>query len=408
MKKNDNAQVHILEVVAVIGILMTALFFSSSFEVPVVSSPYTTSQLEDLANGALASLDSLDPEHEEYSSLLTEYVSKVMDANSNLRGYWSMDDYISGLLVTDDSIYNNNGELKNELSVSEFDGHDKCLIFDGVDDYLLIEDSSGSLNITDDFTLEAYIYVSDEAFFKTKVFDINDPPETWPDEKYLHDYEMDIISKEDQYRLYIFCDVDVETEDTTKTIHYDYRINFSINSEDNVYMWTSGNTLIEGLSKKWHHIAAVYDSEVESGPNLKIYIDDEEERDNDHNAPSDIIVSANPVTIGCKNDTGTDEAYETCFESAIDDVKIWSRALDPEDFSGELVDEDFKTHITESFYPNIVMYNLMSYDYYDNKETETMLYPQIRLETNQTIVRANRLIVHNKNIYDVVLEVWVI
>ena len=78
----DDAQIHILEVILMSGIMLMALFFISNFEVPTHTTIGKENSLESLGEGILASLDGIPyPGNENddtyYSSLLARYVHEI-------------------------------------------------------------------------------------------------------------------------------------------------------------------------------------------------------------------------------------------------------------------------------------------------------------------------------------------
>ena len=79
---NNNAQIHVLEVILMSGIMLMALFFINNFEAPTHSTIGKENSLESLGAGIITSLDGIpDPGHEDedtyYSSLLARYVHEI-------------------------------------------------------------------------------------------------------------------------------------------------------------------------------------------------------------------------------------------------------------------------------------------------------------------------------------------
>lgn len=72
MKFNNNAQVNILEVILVAGLIFSALFFIQSLTVPSFPESYHTKKLKSRVDTALTSLDSTPDD--EYHSLLVKYL----------------------------------------------------------------------------------------------------------------------------------------------------------------------------------------------------------------------------------------------------------------------------------------------------------------------------------------------
>jgi len=71
---NNDAQVHILEVIIVIGLLLVSLYFAKSFDFSPHSVISKENRLETLGNGMLASLEGTIDPSEEYNNLLARFV----------------------------------------------------------------------------------------------------------------------------------------------------------------------------------------------------------------------------------------------------------------------------------------------------------------------------------------------
>jgi len=73
---NNSAQIHVLEVIVVAGMLLTAIYFVRSFEFTPNITTTEENELEILGNGILTSLEGVPDNLEQYPSLLARYVSE--------------------------------------------------------------------------------------------------------------------------------------------------------------------------------------------------------------------------------------------------------------------------------------------------------------------------------------------
>ena len=85
---NNSAQIHVLEVILMSGIMLMALYFIGNFEAPTHSTIGKENSLESLGGGILSSLDGIpDPGYEDdnlyYSSLLARYIYEIREEIDN-------------------------------------------------------------------------------------------------------------------------------------------------------------------------------------------------------------------------------------------------------------------------------------------------------------------------------------
>lgn len=78
---NNSAQIHVLEVVIVAGMLLFSLYFVRTFEFAPHSIVDRENKFEILGDSILASLESVPSSHENYSNVLAEYVGLVDSKN---------------------------------------------------------------------------------------------------------------------------------------------------------------------------------------------------------------------------------------------------------------------------------------------------------------------------------------
>jgi len=66
--------------------------------------------------------------------------------------------------------------------------------------------------------------------------------------------------------------------------------------------------------------------------------------------------------------------------------------------------ESFTSYINNSFLPTLITYNIYVLNGTSNELS--LWYPNEKKVTTDTVFRCNRIIVHERFIYDVVMEVW--
>jgi hypothetical protein len=218
------------------------------------------------------------------SDTLSDTISTFIDFNRSLVGYWSFD-LMNSTHVFDNSTYGNNGTFQGGLSdVNQVHGKfGKALSFDGVDDYVAIDKNIGNVNA---FTTEAWIYLKSYPQLSTDQSQIIRDP-------------------------YVAVD-----NATHKVKVYNYGVN-DVNGDGYYY----GNSTI-GLNQ-WYHIATTFDN---STGEYRIYI----------NGILDAVTLGKYGAPQINFDNIGGEP--TCcggryFNGTIDEVRIWNRALSPEEIN---------------------------------------------------------------------------
>ena len=159
--------------------------------------------------------------------------------------------------------------------------------------YLSIANASQTnLNITGNFTLEAWI--------KIESFVPNSAP-----------YIAGVVSKgyqvSSQNSQYYIKFVNSGTE------YLRFGIDTGGSSYRAVWTYTSGTDLVVDT---WYHIAGIY-----NGTTYKLYVDGVEKASTTSSV--DPASNSQPFTIGCEQTDGTPDRY---FDGLIDDVRIWNDA----------------------------------------------------------------------------------
>ena len=90
---NNSAQIHVLEVIIVAGMLLMSLFFVRTFEFTPNIKTSEENELEVLGNSILSNLESVPDNLGQYSSLLARYISK--NETGKLQYIYEFTDYIN-------------------------------------------------------------------------------------------------------------------------------------------------------------------------------------------------------------------------------------------------------------------------------------------------------------------------
>ena len=98
---NNSAQIHVLEVIVVAGMLLTSLFFVRTFEFTPNITTTEENELEILGDGILANLESVPDNLGQYPSLLARYIS---DSESIFPYVFEFSEYVNASLP-DGTIY---------------------------------------------------------------------------------------------------------------------------------------------------------------------------------------------------------------------------------------------------------------------------------------------------------------
>lgn len=203
-----------------------------------------------------------------------------------LVAYWRLNEG-SGNIAYDSSDNDNDGTLINGPKwVDGISG--KALEFDGVDDYVSVPDDD-TLDITDAYTASGWFKCSgSKAGGQTIV-------------AHGESYDTDKM----QYSL------SLQPDGKKLCAWYE-------DSSDAEYGLSAPDTLIYN---KWYHAAVVLTSDSQ----YKLYLDGVEKNSSSVSAKPPSI--SNILTIGCLTNSGSHPRYEGFFNGAIDEVRVWNRAL---------------------------------------------------------------------------------
>ena len=220
-----------------------------------------------------------NPVADSISDINSTFISVIN--NLSLKASWHFDEN-AGNIVYDTSGNNNDGTIHGATWTTN-GKFGKALEFDGVDDYVSVPDSS-SLDITDEITIEAWINSNILGSARGIVF----KNQAW------------MVREESDGRFQVFVYVDGRWRGLTTTEKY-----------------TPG---------KWCHIVMTYDSNTRK---LAAYVNGV--------SKSRTLSSLNSYTInpsGANTFIGTDISYgDKYFNGTIDEVRIYNRALTPEEIS---------------------------------------------------------------------------
>jgi parallel beta-helix repeat protein len=237
--------------------------------------------------------------------------SSFIDWNRSLVGYWAMDWYNSSG-VFDNSTYNNFGAFQGGLGTSNITTgkYGYGLDFDGSNYRVNISDYNEKLNLTDAFTFEAWIY-----------------PIDWGENNFGR-----IIDKatgnlgEDGYTFYIrgpgYTDLTVYI--------------------DNAEYDSAADTISLNV---WQHVVATFD-----GQNVKFYING-----------SNVLTESRTDPVPTNNRSlyiGNRETLGRTFNGTIDEVRIFNRALSPEEINASYNSGLYR------LYHNFTNLEDNDYDYY--------------------------------------------
>lgn len=203
------------------------------------------------------------------------------ECDPNLVAWWKLDE-TSGLNAEDGSVNNNNGALTNMLGTEWTDGIiEGALDFDGINDYVDCGNDS-IFDITGQITITCWVNTSD--------------------------------CGNSQHNPY------VGKGDHTYAIKHrsDNNIEFFIYDGG----WNSASYSVDSsFNGQWHHLAGTYD-----GSEVKLYVDGQLQDTTSHTGSID--TDTYDLNIA-RNSEETGRFYE----GAIDDIRIYSRALDADEIA---------------------------------------------------------------------------
>ena len=203
-------------------------------------------------------------------------------------GYWSFEEG-EGRLARDGGTNANDGELKNEPKWVN-DTYGNALEFDGVNDYIEIDDDS-SLDLVNGITIEAWINMD------SLTGDYQVVVAKWYGG--TQSYVLEFISNQRKFQLKM----------------------------GNVGQCVSANEI---SLDTWHHVAGTYD-----GTEITIYLDGEE--DNSCSRTGSINTGDSQLTIGAHDDAGD----RNPFNGYIDNVRLSNIARDPDEFLLSRIEHEF-------------------------------------------------------------------
>ena len=234
------------------------------------------------------------------SSGLMPYGSYAKQGNIRIFGggfnglvaYWNFDES-SGSTADDSSGQRNDGTLY-DFNTTNTDGNtppqwvdgkfDKALSFDGVDDYVLVKDSD-SLDITDEITIEAWVYWKGGSGWRS-IISKPDANTQWS-EHYI------LTLENGNYLNFI-------TTNSTGENRLKYFVAFPQNT--------------------WTYVVGIF-----NGTNKFIYINGDKVAQNSWGGP--LTTSDSYLLIGADRNWQESEDITQFFNGTIDEVRIYSRAL---------------------------------------------------------------------------------
>jgi len=205
--------------------------------------------------------------------------SAFIDWDRSLVGWWNFESVNpTNGVVLDSSTWGNNGTLINHATNTTIAGaRGRALDFDGINDYVNVSYNQ-NLNITNEMTVEAWFYQKFYASWKV------------------------VLNRDDGVNKRIW---------TMRTITYN---NFSFTLWNRSSSPVTATRVFLSAVNNWHHAAAVYNSTA-----VVLYVDG---------------ISGVPVDLpGGIRDANTPLYIAPYWNGSIDEVKIFSRALTPEEIN---------------------------------------------------------------------------
>ena len=247
------------------------------------------------------------------SALLLSFMIEPVKGESGLVGYWKFDEG-SGNTACDSSGNSNTGNLNNgPVWVEGRVG--KALSFDGVDDYVRIEDSS-SLDMVGQLTVEAWVC-----------------PTTYIDGSHI----VSRCNYGGPYASHIYV----------LGIYGNGKVHYSVNPLPNAATSVATIPLYS-----WTHLAMTYD-----GSHVCLYINGT--HDSDYSQTGPINTTSLWLSIGCK--PSGPNAY---FNGKIDDVKIYNRALSQEEIVTDMIEYEESSIIIGTTASITILDPAAAYDLY--------------------------------------------
>ncbi|MCW3136373.1 MAG: carboxypeptidase regulatory-like domain-containing protein [Canidatus Methanoxibalbensis ujae] len=240
--------------------------------------------------------------------------SSFINWNNTLAAYWSFNSVNETKWTPDFSEHHNHGLLGDgntaEMPVLTEGKFGPALKFDGVNDFIRVPDAPSLDGFSDgEITIEAWI----KPVLGSRGSIVN---------KYLYDRTIPINE-----RVY---ELDVES---------DGRIDFALSSNGTYAgtVWLASEMKVK--NNTWTHIAAVSD-----GKTMKIFINGVQDA-NTAQAPPRIHDSPYSLYIGRWQWSPTDWDYP--FKGVIDELRIWNRALSPEEINASFASGALRHNFTD-------------------------------------------------------------
>ncbi len=215
--------------------------------------------------------------------------SSFIDWNRSLVGYWSMDSYNSSG-VFDNSTWNNFGTFNGVTSSNITTGkYGYGLNFNGVqwgNNYINAGNPS-CLNLSSTGTLEAWIY---HKIYGSANYDVFIGKDDWPSDRNGYNF----------------------------MIKSDYKLGGQIANATNEN-YISGNTVIQNYT--WYHVAFVWNS-----THMILYVNGKV----DNTAPQTLIPKSDVYDLWIGGSPSWGASF---FNGTIDEVRVWNRALSPEEIN---------------------------------------------------------------------------
>lgn len=221
---------------------------------------------------------------------LTGANTAFIDWNQSLAGLWRFDDKNS-THVFDNSTYKNHGAMKNGVNCDVAGKFGQACKFDGVNDYIDVPDKGNYDNIS---------AITVEAWFKFEQL-----------AKDKGEGEV-IVTKKHPSSPWNSWSIGQWNGDNNIA----FSVKNSAGTNFQAYVGSAATNILPG---EWHHIVGVY-----NGSRVVVYLDGNI-GSNSASMTGPIYNSTDPLRIGA------DWSGGSRFNGTIDEVKIWNRALSPEE-----------------------------------------------------------------------------
>jgi hypothetical protein len=244
---------------------------------------------------------------------------------NGLVGYWNFNEG-KGNICLDKSGCRNDGLINGSIWTKGKVG--KALIFDGIDDYIEIQDDN-SLDLTNNITVSAWINAS-------SIQNTTNPRIIC---KYIH--------PDSGYSF------NIDADDSEHNLLFEFR---DINSE-----WYGVHGISSLNDEKWHHVAGTY-----NGKTISVYVDGILE--NFTNISFQTKINNNSLRIGHTPNIPENQV----FRGVIDEVRIYNRSLSEEEIRYIYLFPGLRNSYMFGF-----INNLTSYGPYSTFEAKSLIFIRI-------------------------------